>query len=701
MLTKMRNENRETRKIEIEKEAKLLLANEADFKMNKRQTNCYKKNKILFENHGCTMVSTVFISSRVKMVLICKENPDHGYIVGQPKELCRKVKNQPTICLWCNWSIAHVDARKNTYNEELKAAAEIKNEFGKDEGRLIKEKEIFSGNLSVNDKFKYKIMLNVDKGHNRKRLCIENNCTTEAGYGFVDITIHCYIHKQKEEKRIVDNACVSCGIGACYVVDGQNMCEKHASSSGFLTRKRKYFDSFEKIDQIEIDYHVKKQYTNLAGITGENVEEYLTEIITKYLDKIAIVRRVGNISNSMFDLEIQFQDGAWRGVQVRTLSETLIGNPWFSLICKNKRKVIIVDEKKEKSIVPHGFYPKNTLFVGVDISHKYFAVQLSDYHEKTYYFGNATKFGPSSFCFDNEEDFLVCVKSVAHRAVNSETIMNPRSDTYEKEFKMINNLEKNCEFRQLNFKRNKTHYSSTDCFINSWNVQCKFSSNGRETFTYLTGTSKTLGKSRKGKDIRVPYHIDDNIDVLVISIQSKVNVEKYLHDFLIIPRHVLIALGVFSTNQKKGKTSITIPSPDYHLRDKHPLYMYWNAWDILSTVKGELPPVKKIIDFKELQNYEMKINEIIKSELKNELIILDEKLLEFKTGEKSDEIDELKNTKFIKSTKYLKHFSYYIKKSNDKYKLHKKEGRIYTNIIYFKDKFEAVEEGMRKVNDIK
>jgi hypothetical protein len=76
--------------------------------------------------------------------------------------------------------------------------------------------------------------------------------------------------------------------------------------------------------------------------------------------------------------------------------------------------------------------------------------------------------------------------------------------------------------------------------------------------------------------------------MFIVQLQSKSNQKKYENDFLIIPRDALIRLGIFQTAEQPGKVGTTVPCPNYHKGNVHPLFKYWNKWDLLNKKKDKL-----------------------------------------------------------------------------------------------------------------
>jgi len=138
----------------------------------------------------------------------------------------------------------------------------------------------------------------------------------------------------------------------------------------------------------------------------------------------------------------------------------------------------------------------------------------------------------------------------------------------EKEYNMLNRLEFFCKNKGWDFKRNDTNGNTIDCFINNKSFQAKYCSLNTYDNIYNINLMKSLGMYSQ------PYDFDD-FDYLIIEIggiknSSNLNdLIKYHNYFCIISKYELIKQEALKTDICKGKTSLSICSPDY-------IEEYWN-----------------------------------------------------------------------------------------------------------------------------
>lgn len=586
MISALRREIKDRNSQELKEEIDILLANEEGYEMNEAQKKIYKEMKKLLKDNHCKLISGVYINCKTKLVFECLTDNTHQLQAATTGALRQRAKKQKTCCPPCNCSLGTKKARKRKLKSEIKAGKSFKkmkmSELG-EEGAIKSYVDFLASDKSVAEKKELIVNLNTNKGKNRLFTCIVDKCMHSAGYGYKDLPFHCYNHKLNDEKNISNKPCQEegCTITGTIEIDGygdNKYCLKHAVPRGHIPQ-RKWHDGLtdEEISEArQMKYGIKA-----STWVGHETEKFMFDLLQSKINndnyhknKNIKIECTGHQSHCLTDLEISFEDAIPHGIQIRTINNS---DGTQQINCTRVDTSINKHKKIE--------FPEDMLIIATNPERSLFVCIYSQEAENGWFRlskENLIKF--KKRIFNNANDFVARMIKMAKNAIVVDDNLKLRGKCLDKEYKMLQKLKRVCESKNLPFELNSNYASPIDCIINGNNIQCKFSSTGREHHTFgVRSCSKLVLKS--GQKISAPYHLDDNIDAFIVQIQSQTNKKKYKNDFMIIPKSALISLNIIQTQTQYGKIGINVPSPDYDCskREKHPLSEFWNKYDILTT----------------------------------------------------------------------------------------------------------------------
>jgi hypothetical protein len=268
---------------------------------------------------------------------------------------------------------------------------------------------------------------------------------------------------------------------------------------------------------------------------GDKLEQYFCEIYRECKD-IEDVKNIGHTGNK-YDIIIKYKDEQkYRAVQSKSLQ-----------ILPDEYKIGIGNSK----------YDDDTLIISSDPDRKFFVIipflviknrssSISISYEK------GTKYYP--YCYDTVDKFKKALFELSKKSFMIENETDSLTDTQKQEYESLIRLEQKCGELKIEFKSKITNSTTTDCFINNKKIQCK---------TCSITTTKLydfwLGKSGGNKKPKIPYTEIDDIDFFIFEITN----DKYMNNFYIIPKLVLIDEGFIKTEKNKGQVNIWIAPPDY------------------------------------------------------------------------------------------------------------------------------------------
>lgn len=412
------------------------------------------------------------------------------------------------------YCLTHINGTHPNSNERLKLKINRKKEL-KDEHKLNRqidlgnlEKIIIQGEeIFIKDNIKYKLRKSGKTKDKLSRVCNYDNCNK-----LVQISI------------------------------AGEFCRNHINGTDPFSDER-INKKENKINELKI-----KNKSNI--LKGDKIENWLCEII-KIFSNIETVERIGFTGNK-FDIKYKFRnENKERGLQVKTLSKGYTEDAWFFSTNKSK-------------------YDDDNLIVGINEYLNRFVLAFPNeiLKGKTIFSFMSGGSIYNKNMFTNITSFLNKLKILMEKSTiyNIQTAL---TEAQKKEFYSMERLENKCNELKYSFKRNDT-INSIDCFINIYNIQCKFSSVIKFNKCYIS-LSKCDGTYNK-KHKRRPYDIKDNIDFFIFEILNKEN------NFYIIPIKIMIQKGFISTKDQIGKMKISI---DLYNRDW--ISTYLNGFDLLKS----------------------------------------------------------------------------------------------------------------------
>lgn len=258
-------------------------------------------------------------------------------------------------------------------------------------------------------------------------------------------------------------------------------------------------------------------------LIGDETEIYIENLLRqKGIDQ---VKRIGYTGNK-YDIIYRFYGDMYRCLQVKTLicksheNDTWVVN-FGTQTYEDDTLIVLVNEHKTRFCLM--FFEElssSSLYLSFKKNYKYNLYT----DEQTFI----------SELFNKSRKSTLYYENIGYSPnISSEMIS-------------IGNLEKICNEKGLSFRRNDKNYDVIDCFINSYSIQCKFSSYIQHS-SYMFNLRKNLHKSRC-----IPYDVSDNIDYFIFDLSNTM--------FLIIPKKILFLRGYLSGKKKNGRTSIFLSS---------------------------------------------------------------------------------------------------------------------------------------------
>jgi hypothetical protein len=179
---------------------------------------------------------------------------------------------------------------------------------------------------------------------------------------------------------------------------------------------------------------------------------------------------------------------------------------------------------------------------------------------------NSTTSKYRSIMFTDKALFMAEVKKLLPSAVDFTPNM---SEDSAKEDAMFGRIEAECIKNNWVYARNTTNGNTVDFSINGIKNQGKFhSKNSPGSLTYSVNAYKMGGKLN-GKATKKPYSFNDPFENIIVEVGgTEKEPNKYLGNFCVLTKTILMEQGILSTQSPDGKTiggqkSMGICPPDY------------------------------------------------------------------------------------------------------------------------------------------
>jgi len=290
-------------------------------------------------------------------------------------------------------------------------------------------------------------------------------------------------------------------------------------------------------------------------IAGDNSEYFIANILrdTKLYKEIV---QMGNISGNG-DIMIRHHDDSINFIQIKTISYK---ESYYSF--NNNTK-----------------YPDDMLIVAVNRERDKFVLDFyKNLNARTialHYNNKNSKY--KHIMYTSIQEFTKKLIELIPFSVTKNIMTEHRL----KEFAMLERLSSFCEKNNLNFVRNTTDSNPIDGYINGLSFQAKYRS-FQDANTYCIDCKKYSGAINR-KQIKKPYDEND-FDLMIVELEGTDG--EFHNQFCIIPKSVLISVGILKTETCKGKTTFRVCKPDYN--KNHWSKNYWNNLSIFQKKKVRL-----------------------------------------------------------------------------------------------------------------
>jgi hypothetical protein len=329
--------------------------------------------------------------------------------------------------------------------------------------------------------------------------------------------------------------------------------------------KKCYFEQKLGFTLEEKKEYLKNYISDISDINkGDTTEMYVYNLIKKYTlfndvilngssgDKTDIIINVNNVLKSL---------------QVKTLT-------------------INIKEYLFKFAL-RGQYDPNMLFFAINIEYKKYVLgfykEFKDDYSVAFNF-NDPKTKYKHMMYTDEVKLMDKFKELIKQSVDYKST---KSETTETEFVSMNYFTDVCKKYNLYAERNIESGNTVDLILNNIvKIQLKskvltnINPNTNLEAPLVFRMHKCAGKY-KGKNIRRPYDSEDPFDFLIANVLGNdKDYEKFINDFLIIPKSVLVEKGILSIKQEGGKINLCSIVNRVEFKD-HWTYQYWNRFDLL------------------------------------------------------------------------------------------------------------------------
>lgn len=307
----------------------------------------------------------------------------------------------------------------------------------------------------------------------------------------------------------------------------------------------------------------KKQKKNTTDI-GDETEKYIEALLKcanhedlEHIERIPI--------NGFADILIKLKgEEKFSCIQVKTLSKRKEISNKYELTIKShyadKMIIAAVNNKRDIFMVAYVID-----FNGIK------STDICPYSKNNKY---------KNYIFFDEITFI---KEIISRLKDSHKIYRIQdmlNDTQVKEYEMFIRLSIACKERNLFFKKNDTTGDYVDVLINNNKIQGKFISYCEDNYSCKIYFHHGTRGNKKKKPY--PYHIDDDVQFLIVEIKgTKEDEDKFKGRFLILPKALLIKKQIISTNEIVGSIAFRVKLPEHKNSKSSWTYPYWNNFDQL------------------------------------------------------------------------------------------------------------------------
>jgi hypothetical protein len=290
---------------------------------------------------------------------------------------------------------------------------------------------------------------------------------------------------------------------------------------------------------------------------GDKHVAFVYNIIKRFCENVEVTENEGSI----YDIICTLEDNVTRGIQVKTLYKRK--SPTILYNCSLKRH----GGSKAKR------YPDGCVVVMINEDDCKFGITFArDLPQQciTLNFNEHKK-------VKSKYDYMMCtdtqmLTALLHYAI---IIADPIVDEigcFEKntlnEKESIKRFIEFCATHGFCAERNITNGSCIDVYINKHiTVQLKYSLRRRGNETSFHSCL------HRGK-VKRPYHENDPIDYFIFEYGGCDG--KYLSNFCIIPKHIMLKMGYLSSSISKGHKDICIQLPDCSRKVDSFTKTYWN-----------------------------------------------------------------------------------------------------------------------------
>jgi len=327
-----------------------------------------------------------------------------------------------------------------------------------------------------------------------------------------------------------------CDKGHVYLASLNNRTKKNKNSKCLKCSTE--LKRIHNIDDVNKKIYNYKPVINTTLIGDESEIYILNLLLNKNIYKD--VKRLGNMGSNA-DISITHFDDTINYIQIKTITKIL----------NNKDSYYYTNDHK---------YPDNMLIVMLNKSKDRFALEFHS-NIKVKRLSLSYDYKKSKYKDIMFTDLNIFFKKLIELIPMSTRINNIYS-CISKEIASLYRFEKFCKTNNIDYKRNITNGNTIDGTINNFNFQEKFiSKNYKNRLTYMITSSKSAGRLNN-KNIKRPYSEND-FDYIIIEIGGTISSpNKYLNNFCIIPKNILIEQNILQTDTCKGKKKFYICAPD-------------------------------------------------------------------------------------------------------------------------------------------
>jgi hypothetical protein len=276
--------------------------------------------------------------------------------------------------------------------------------------------------------------------------------------------------------------------------------------------------------------------------TGDETEKFIVDIIKEF--NLFYYEHTGYTGNK-YDLIYQINtNDAKRALQIKTLSKNNTYDGWQVNINKNydlETLLVLVNKKRDRFGL---IFIKDcsTTTVTLNFNKNNTKHQLNKFTDKDKFKEQLKILMNNSVIYDEKIGF---------------------TEKQQKEMDMLERLKSKCNKLSLIYCRNETAGNEVDCYINSYSIQCKFSSCTRSSEIYHVNIRKS----------KTYYNNKSNIDYFIIEINGN------LGHFYIISMKDMIERGYITDENHKGYSAIQIAL--IHSQIEHWSHFYFDKFEQL------------------------------------------------------------------------------------------------------------------------